>query len=554
MPKKIQNCGKAQLVAVPLPAHGTSYTVISHESVIDMSTTALTNAGFTIVDEEYRATADGQIAQGIYKLNYMGDPELSMMFAWTNSYNKQVRFKCGVGAYVNKTGTVMVCGDMGSWARKHTGTADTETQETIDEQVANAYMYYNQLVSDKAEMEEITMNKRKQAQMLGILFAEYQILTTEQASMVRQQMDRPTHVFTNSNSLWAFYNYVTVALQHSHPKTWMEDQRILHMFISEINKFTVVNTPAPVIEEPVDPLLAVPNQTNILDQIAELELDENTEAVFTELATDPNVRNFSAYDEHGNLIISTFDTEEFSRAQLAGVRAPEAEEKHHAKPASEMSDAELREEFPHLTDEEFNRLNTPQPIEKDPYIIKQAEEDIKLVLPKTNEEIVAEYNATHDDSQINIEYLSPEEVKEKYGQDIVIHVESDEEYAQRVVEIEGEPEEEILELEEILSEDTDGEVTWQAPDAVGTFTLKEVEEETVIYTDPAGNTFETVSFEAEEIIEKEVLPELDLEEEILETEVKTFFKEVEESELDFDLDLDLDTEEDTDTDNVPDFF
>ncbi len=30
----------------------------------------------------------------------------------------------------------------------------------------------------------------------------------------------------NNNSLWAFYNYVTLALQQSHPKTWMEDQRI----------------------------------------------------------------------------------------------------------------------------------------------------------------------------------------------------------------------------------------------------------------------------------------------------------------------------------------
>jgi hypothetical protein len=292
MPKKIQGCSMAHLVSVPLPNHGTTYTVISHQFVIDYSKTALQNAGFIIIDEEYRCTADGNIAQGIYRLNYNSDPELSMMFAWTNSYNKQVRFKCGIGAYVNKTGTVMVCGDIGSWARKHTGTADTETQDTIDDQVTNAHMYYNQLVSDKAQMEGINMNKRKQAQMLGILFAEYQILTTEQASMVRQQMDRPIHVFSNADSMWAFYNYVTVALQHSHPKTWMEDQRILHHFISEVNKFATVSQPAPAVSEPVqdlsepvDPLYAVPGQTNILDQIDEIT--------------------------------------EFSMAQLAGVKAPE---------------------------------------------------------------------------------------------------------------------------------------------------------------------------------------------------------------------------------------
>ena len=273
MPKKIQDCTKASLIDVALPVHGDSYTVISHESVMDMSATALANAGFSIADEEYRATADGNIAQGIYRLNYNNDPELSMMFAWTNSYNKQVRFKCGVGAYINKTGTVMVCGDMGSWARKHTGTADEETLLTITEQIANAQMYYDQLVSDKEAMKQVPMNKRKQAQMLGILFAEYQILTTEQASIIRNQMDKPTHVFEEAGSLWAFYNYVTLALQHSHPKTWMEDQRVLHYFISSI-----IGSQAPVIPTQVvvtEPEVFVdPNQTNLLDQIAEVEAEE----------------------------------------------------------------------------------------------------------------------------------------------------------------------------------------------------------------------------------------------------------------------------------------
>ena len=276
MPKKIQDCTKAHLISIDLPVHGDSYTVISHESVMDMSATALANAGFTIADEEYRATADGNIAQGIYRLTYKNDPELSMMFAWTNSYNKQVRFKCGVGAYINQTGTVMVCGDMGSWARKHTGTADEETLKTITEQITNAQMYYDQLVADKNAMKLVSMNKRKQAQMLGILFAEYQILTTEQASIIRQQMDKPSHVFEDTSSLWAFYNYVTLALQVSHPKTWMEDQRVLHYFVSTvIGSFQPpVAVAAPVVEEPVIAPVTDPNQLSLLDQIAEVEAEE----------------------------------------------------------------------------------------------------------------------------------------------------------------------------------------------------------------------------------------------------------------------------------------
>ena len=301
MPKKIKDCTWDYLTGIPLPVHADTYTVISHENVMDYSKTALINAGFTIEREEYRATADGQIAQGVFRLHYGTDQELSMMFAWTNSYNKQVRFKCGVGAYINTNGTVMVCGDMGNWARKHTGTADTETIATITDQVTNAHMYYNQLVADKNVMQTISMTKRKQAQLLGILFAEYQILTTEQASIVRQQMDKPSYVFADNNSLWAFYNYVTLALQQSHPKTWMEDQRILHYFINSVNNFPVCSQPAQVpVEEVIvteDIVDAIdPNQISLLDQIAAMEADMEVDMMDEDIKYAANEEE-EIYDE-----------------------------------------------------------------------------------------------------------------------------------------------------------------------------------------------------------------------------------------------------------------
>ena len=327
MPKKIQDCSKAHLISIDLPVHGDSYTVISHESVMDYAYTELANAGFGIVTEDYRATADGQIAQGIYRLNYNSDPELSMMFAWTNSYNKQVRFKCGVGAYVNQIGTVMVCGDMGSWARKHTGSADEETVQTIKDQITDAKMYYNQLVADKEAMKGISMTKRKQSQLLGILFAEYKILTTEQASMIRNEMDKPSHVFEDTNSLWAFYNYVTTALQHSHPKTWMEDQRVLHYFISSVNNFSTPQAGPQVIsqvEAVVDPLTTnygqPENQLNILTEIerteaeeTSLELEQNEEY----LENPVNLVNLDILDEISSeaeeSVLEVEDVEELDR-------------------------------------------------------------------------------------------------------------------------------------------------------------------------------------------------------------------------------------------------
>lgn len=295
MPKKIQNTTKAHLVSVPLPNHGATYTVISHQFVMDYACQALATAGFGIADEEYRCTADGQIAQGIYRLNFNNDPELSMMFAWTNSYNKQVKFKCVVGAYINQSGSVMISGDIGSWVRKHTGSADTEVKDTIDQYISNAHMYYNQLCSDKLAMNQVTLNRRKQSQLLGVLFAEYEILTTEQASMIREQMKKPQQVFTNTDSLWAFYNFVTNALQTSHPKTWMEDQRILHYFIGTICDFS---TPAisnvPVAQLPEDQVVQEEDET--IDDLH--QSDENIEDV-TEAEEDVLTEDELAHELYG---------------------------------------------------------------------------------------------------------------------------------------------------------------------------------------------------------------------------------------------------------------
>ena len=395
MPRKIENTTKAHLVSVPLPNHAATYTVISHQFIIDYAFQSLATAGFGIVDEEYRCTADGQIAQGIYKLNFNSDPELSMMFAWTNSYNKQVKFKCVVGAYINNTGSVMISGEVGSWVRKHTGTADTEVKSTIDNYITNANMYYNQLCSDKAAMELVALNKRKQSQLLGVLFAEYEILTTEQASMIRDQMKRPQQVFTNTDSLWAFYNYVTNALQSSHPKTWMEDQRILHYFIGTICDFTLpvqsVTAQIPLIPI-VDPLYVAtpivtesefvdPNQTNLLDQIAaaeaDLEADLMDEDLRYKLAEPAEEILVSYTDPMGN----TFETIDFHNAVTADPGDDDDDD------LDIWTEAPLKEEEPFEIDEnqEWTGENASHmSLEVAPEDIEQAELDL------TNKEFVKE--------------------------------------------------------------------------------------------------------------------------------------------------------------------
>ena len=353
MPRKIKSYGRQDLIDVALPNYADSYTVISHESVMDLSTKALEDAGFNVTGENYRATHDGNIASAIYTLDFGDDPELSMMFAWSNSYNKQMRFKCGIGAIHRPNSTSLVCGDMGSWARKHTGSADTETKETIEQQVKLAKVYYEQLCSDKEAMKKIPLDVRKQSQILGMLFAEHDILTTEQASLIKQQMSRPTYKCSEPGTLWEFYNFVTIALQQSHPKTWMEDQRVLHWFISDTFKFDKVNA-APAAtsdaeetseeneanEATVDNKATVdtipensteetkdPAQVDLVDSIAEIEAEQQE-------AWDQQTRLEEGFDHKGGLTndelaadaeMQEMKTEEIIKEKIAEDEAAVAE-------------------------------------------------------------------------------------------------------------------------------------------------------------------------------------------------------------------------------------
>jgi hypothetical protein len=374
MPKKIQNITRGTLEAVPLPVHAATYTVISHKSIMDYALAEITAKGFTIFSEEYRSTHDGQIAQGIYQLTYNSDPEMSLMFAWTNSYNKQIRFKCAVGGYLRNNQTVMLGGEIGTYARKHTGTADADTIAMMQSQLTNATMYYDNLVADKEEMKLISLDTHAQAQLLGVLFAQYEIINTEQASIIRQQMSKPSFFHNGGkDTLWSFYNHVTLALQQSHPRTWMEDQRILHWVIT--NEFDL-SKPAPIVNAPIE---------------------------VTELLIDPLTTNYGEPENQTNLLVQI--------AEETG------------------DDSVLKAQYPVLEKDAFE-----------------------------------------------------------------IHIESDQEYLERVVEIEGEP--------EIIDLDAEEDEEWETLEAAGIITpcaAHDVETELVQYTDPAGNTFELPMLKESEI-------------------------------------------------------
>jgi hypothetical protein len=258
MPKRTGTVTRQALVTAPLPEATDTYTVISHGSIINHTLRILHEKGFQVVDEIYKCSENAQIALGIFKIQYDQDPDMAMMFAFANSYNKSMRFKCAIGGYVYANNASVVSGNMMNWGRKHTGTADEEAANTIETQIENAEAYFKQLVADKEAMKNVTLTKTEFAELLGVLYLEDEMLTAEQLRIVKAEYKKPQfHYNGASDSLWVLYNHILVALAKSHPRTWMDQQKVVHFKLLErfnLTQFdedetTVDDTPANMTSE-----------------------------------------------------------------------------------------------------------------------------------------------------------------------------------------------------------------------------------------------------------------------------------------------------------------
>ena len=239
--KKPTDVTRSYLENTPLPTHGKSYTVVSHKSVIDNTLALFSAGGFTISKEIYRANMNANVAQGIYHIypsqttdkEISAEKELGMMFAWTNSYDKSTRFQCAIGAYVAVCYNGMIAGDMMNFKRKHTGSADYDVKVHLADQIKNAEKYYKRIIADKETLKSISLSQCEQAELVGRLFIEEDLLDTQQMSCVKSELEKPSYDYdTFATSAWSFYNHVTHALKKAHPRDWLSDQQNFHDFMT----------------------------------------------------------------------------------------------------------------------------------------------------------------------------------------------------------------------------------------------------------------------------------------------------------------------------------
>lgn len=247
--KKPTEVSRTYLEHASLPNHADSYTIISHKFVIDNTLKLLNESGFTVTKEIYRSNQDANVAQGIYYITpstsdstINNEDELGMMFAWTNSYDKSIRFQCSIGAHVFVCSNGMVCGEI-NFARKHTGNADLDIISQITYQIKNAQSIFKNIIMDRDNLKKITLTTKQQAELAGRLYYDEDILEPCQLTIIKNEMKKASFDYNISNdNAWAFYNHVTHALKKTHPRNWLASSKSFHKFMTAEFLNNVVKT------------------------------------------------------------------------------------------------------------------------------------------------------------------------------------------------------------------------------------------------------------------------------------------------------------------------
>lgn len=272
--KKAVTTTKVFLENAALPTHGKTYTVVSHKEVMDHTQKLLKVNGLTVDSQTFRASHNANVAQGIYHVSSPGmtkDVDMGMMFAWTNSYDKSTRFQCGIGAYVFVCNNGMVHGDLATFGRKHTGTANADIALSIASQISVAKQNFTQLIADKNAFQGITLSVKEQAELAGRLYMSEKLVDSQQMSVIKSEMEKPSFNYgVDPDTAWMFYNHVTQAFKSTHPRDWMKKQSKFHEFMTgEVlstshiaTKDTYVN-PEDDIQMPEEHLIDLPDGRSI---------------------------------------------------------------------------------------------------------------------------------------------------------------------------------------------------------------------------------------------------------------------------------------------------
>ena len=224
---------KRRLFSTPLPPETRTYKPISHKELAKTTVKAIKDAGFNIGNEEYFSAREGLVANARYTISDMADEDMQLEIGWQNSYDKTLSLKFAIGTRIMICENGCVSGNFGAFSKKHMGDIREFAPEEMTNAIKDASITFSTMKTEKDTMKEITITEKQRAELIGRLFLEKEFIGTTQLNIIKEEINKPTHDYMCTNSLWELYQYVTFSMKELHPRLWMDNHINVHKFFTD---------------------------------------------------------------------------------------------------------------------------------------------------------------------------------------------------------------------------------------------------------------------------------------------------------------------------------
>jgi len=207
--------------------------LVSYSDVIDETYRLLEEKNIRVKYVIYKPSSNGDTVTATFILDdgVIADPDIFMSLTWTHSYHKAIRFQCNSSA-TTTDGLIVVKGVQTpvTKARRSSDAIKYKDEIFSDLQLEISYILnsFNEIIKFKDTLKGSVANLEVAAISLGILYVQFNILTTSQASVIKDWL------LTNTiKTGWDIYTSFAEGLRDSHPKQFMNDHIDSYLFFQD---------------------------------------------------------------------------------------------------------------------------------------------------------------------------------------------------------------------------------------------------------------------------------------------------------------------------------
>lgn len=217
------------LNTIAVPEKTRTYVPISTSLIFDTIDTLAYEKGFSVRQEIFDTKMKGQQQKMRFVFDTNSD-KFGFEIALINSYNKTISLRCGAGS--NAT----ICWNLMTMApfkiqEKHVSNIQEDLYEFLkssfdikDTQIQNAQLLWD-------NFDYVNLSQRELNELAGSLFFEQKLINSEQAMILRKELDKPSFKYDyNPESLNSLYQHTTFAIQREHPTSYFQTQQGVQSF------------------------------------------------------------------------------------------------------------------------------------------------------------------------------------------------------------------------------------------------------------------------------------------------------------------------------------